>query len=67
MRIPDFKLERYFAKWELNAPHLLCTSDIEGWRMSEVLALADADGRERWEKLSRGGTQAAEGGGECAG
>jgi tryptophan 2,3-dioxygenase len=33
MRIPDFKLERYFAKWEFNAPHLLCTSDVEGWRM----------------------------------
>lgn len=57
MRIPDFKLERYFAKWEFTAPHLLCSSDIEGWRMSEVLALADADGRERWERLSLGYTE----------
>jgi aspartate/methionine/tyrosine aminotransferase len=57
MRIPDFKLERYFAKWEFNAPHLLCTSDIEGWRMSELLALADGDGRERWERLTLGYTE----------
>ncbi|WPB77477.1 aminotransferase class I/II-fold pyridoxal phosphate-dependent enzyme [Archangium violaceum] len=57
MRIPDFKLERYFAKWEFNAPYLLCSSDIEGWRMSELLALADEDGRERWERLSLGYTE----------
>jgi len=57
MRIPDFKLERYFARWEFNAPHLLCSSDIEGWRMSELLALADEDGRERWERLSLGYTE----------
>jgi aspartate/methionine/tyrosine aminotransferase len=57
MRIPDFKLERYFAKWEFNAPHLLCTSDIEGWRMSELLELADGDGRERWERLTLGYTE----------
>ncbi len=59
MRIPDFKLERYFAKWEFNAPHLLCTSDVEGWRMSELLSLADADARERWERLTLGYTEAA--------
>src|SRR5687767_5852860 len=57
MRIPDFKLERYFAKWEFNAPYLLCSSDIEGWRMSELLALADEGGRERWEGLSLGYTE----------
>jgi aspartate/methionine/tyrosine aminotransferase len=57
MRIPDFKLERYFARWEFNAPHLLCTSDIEGWRMSELLELADADARERWERLTLGYTE----------
>src|SRR5687767_2103824 len=57
MRIPDFKLERYFARWEFHAPHLLCTSDIEGWRMGELLALADEDGRERWERLTLGYTE----------
>src|SRR5690349_18321118 len=57
MRIPEFKLERYFAKWEFRAPYLLCSSDIEGWRMSELLALADADARERWEQLTLGYTE----------
>ena len=59
MRIADFKLERYFAKWEFHAPYLLCSSDLEGWRMGELLALADADGRERWERLSLGYTESA--------
>ena len=57
MRIPEFKLERYFAKWEFQAPYLLCSSDIEGWRMSDLLALADADARERWERLTLGYTE----------
>jgi aspartate/methionine/tyrosine aminotransferase len=57
MHIPDFKLERFFSKWEFTASHLLCSSDIEGWRMSELLALADADARERWERLSLGYTE----------
>jgi aspartate/methionine/tyrosine aminotransferase len=57
MRIPEFKLERYFARWEFAAPYLLCSSDIEGWRMSELLALADADALERWERLTLGYTE----------
>ena len=57
MRIPDFKLERYFARWEFSAPYLLCTSDIEGWRMSELLALADPEALQRWESLTLGYTE----------
>lgn len=57
MRIPDFKLERYFARWEFSAPYLLCSSDVEGWRLGELLQLADADGRERWERLTLGYTE----------
>jgi aspartate/methionine/tyrosine aminotransferase len=57
MRLPDFELERYFARWEFAAPYLLCSSDVEGWRMGELLQLADADGRERWERLSLGYTE----------
>jgi aspartate/methionine/tyrosine aminotransferase len=59
MRIPDFKLERYFARWEFAAPYLLCTSDIEGWRMTELLALADPEARARWEALTLGYTESA--------
>ncbi len=57
MRIPEFKLERYFAKWEFHAPYLLCSSDLEGWRMGDLLALADDDARERWERLGLGYTE----------
>ena len=57
MRIPEFKLERYFAKWEFHAPYLLCSSDLEGWRMGDLLALADDDARERWARLGLGYTE----------
>ena len=57
MRLPDFDLERYFARWEFSAPFLLCSSDVEGWRMADLLALADADARERWERLTLGYTE----------
>jgi aspartate/methionine/tyrosine aminotransferase len=57
MRIPDFKLERYFARWEFAATHLLCSSDVEGYRMEELLALADDEGRELWRNLSLGYTE----------
>ena len=32
MRIADFALERFFARWEFAVRHLLCASDVEGWR-----------------------------------
>ncbi len=57
MRIPDFKLERYFARWEFSAPYLLCASDLEGWPMAELLELADADARARWDALTLGYTE----------
>ncbi len=55
--LPPFALERYFARWEFVAPYLLCSSDIEGWQMTDLLALADADGRARWEQLTLGYTE----------
>jgi aspartate/methionine/tyrosine aminotransferase len=59
MSIPDFKLERYFARWEFAAPHLLCTSDVEGLPMSELLDMADDETRELWRTLRLGYTEAA--------
>ncbi|MFY2556607.1 aminotransferase class I/II-fold pyridoxal phosphate-dependent enzyme [Corallococcus terminator] len=58
MRIPDFKLERYFARWEFAAPFTLCSSDLEGWKMKELLALAEPDSLARWEELTLGYTEA---------
>ncbi len=57
MHIADFALERYFARWEFAVRHLLCASDVQGWRMDELLALADAPTRARWAALTLGYTE----------
>ena len=48
MRIAEFALERYFARWEFAVEHLLCASDVQGMSMAEVLALADRETRALW-------------------
>jgi aspartate/methionine/tyrosine aminotransferase len=58
MRLTDFALERFFARWEFNAELLLCASDVEGWPMTDLLELADGDGRRRWAELRLGYTEA---------
>lgn len=58
MRIADFALERYFARWEFAVEHLLCASDVQGWRMADVLALADDEARGLWDSLTLGYTEA---------
>src|SRR5437899_1844561 len=45
VRIDEFALERYFARWEFKADRLLCASDVEGYPMAELLALADDETR----------------------
>ena len=59
MRFRDFKLERYFAEWEFSAKILLGSSDPESMRLAELLALADEDGRRRWDELWLGYTESA--------
>jgi aspartate/methionine/tyrosine aminotransferase len=59
MRIPDFALERYFARWEFSVRHLLCASDVEGYSLQELLALADAPTRAAWDALRLGYTESA--------
>ena len=54
MRIADFALERYFARWEFAVEHLLCASDVQGYPMHEVLALADDEARLLWDRLTLG-------------
>jgi aspartate/methionine/tyrosine aminotransferase len=39
MRLRPFKLERYFAKYEFTAPHLLCASDCESLTLGDLLAM----------------------------
>ena len=57
MRIADFALERYFARWEFAVDHLLCASDVEGYPMADLLALADDQTRGLWEGLALGYTE----------
>ncbi len=57
MRMPDFALERYFARWEFAVEHLLCASDVQGMAMAEVLALADDETRALWDGLTLGYTE----------
>jgi aspartate/methionine/tyrosine aminotransferase len=54
MRIADFALERFFARWEFEARYLLCASDVEGYPMAELLDLADAEARALWDGLGLG-------------
>src|SRR5436309_6023321 len=58
MRIAEFALERFFAQWEFAARHLLCASDVEGWRMADLLGLADEECRRLWADLRLGYTEA---------
>ncbi|GAA1539277.1 aminotransferase class I/II-fold pyridoxal phosphate-dependent enzyme [Kribbella lupini] len=50
--LPDFRLETYFSRWEFSARYHLTASDAQSLPMAELLAMADDDGRERWESLA---------------
>ena len=39
MKIPPFKLERYFAQYEFDVETLLCSSDCESMTIADLLAL----------------------------
>ncbi len=57
MRIAEFALERYFARWEFAVEHLLCASDVEGYPMSDLVALAGDEERRLWDGLGLGYTE----------
>jgi aspartate/methionine/tyrosine aminotransferase len=57
MRIPPFKLEEFWKKYEFTAPYLLCCSDAESWKLNEILELADPESKQLWESLSLGYTE----------
>lgn len=55
-RVRGLELERFFAELGGRARHLLCTSDVEPYRLPELLALADPDTRRLWDELQLGYT-----------
>ena len=57
MRIADFALERYFARWEFAVEYLLCASDVEGYAMADLVAMADPEVRALWDGLRLGYTE----------
>ena len=57
VRIADFALERYFARWEFAVEHVLCASDVQGYPMADLLDLADEQTRAMWEGLTLGYTE----------
>ena len=57
--IDDFALERWFARWEFAVRHQLSASDVEPYTLNELLPLADADARHRWDRLSLGYTESS--------
>ena len=52
----EFSLEAYFSRWRSATRHHLTASDSETLSLSELLALADAEDRARWESLQLGYT-----------
>ncbi|MGE5581202.1 MAG: aminotransferase class I/II-fold pyridoxal phosphate-dependent enzyme [Bacillota bacterium] len=57
MQPADFKLERYFAKYEFEVECLLSASDCESFPLEELLELADQDGEKLWRELKLGYTE----------
>jgi len=59
MKISDFKLERYFAKYEFCTKYLLSSSDCDGYAMSYVLSCAGQEELDLWNNLKLGYTDSA--------
>jgi len=55
--LPDFRLETYFSTWEFTARYHLTASDAQSLPLADLLAMADDDGRRRWESLTLGYTE----------
>ena len=57
MNIQDFKVERYFAKYEFTAKYMLSSSDCDGYSMKYVLDQASKNELELWNNLKLGYTE----------
>ena len=56
MKLPPFRLERYFAEHEFTAEYLLCSSDCESVSVGDLLAL-EPDAQEQLNNLWLGYTE----------
>ncbi|MCB0616645.1 MAG: hypothetical protein KDC75_25175, partial [Phaeodactylibacter sp.] len=51
MKIDTFKIERYFAEYELKAKYLLSNSDCDGFSLDYILERADSPEKKLWDNL----------------
>lgn len=56
-RLPDFRLETFFSRWEFAARHHLTASDAQTMTIAELLALGTEHDREAFAALPLGYTQ----------
>lgn len=56
MTLTDFKLERYFAKYEFTTKHLLSSSDCDGYPLQYILDCATAAERKLYDEIKLGYT-----------
>ena len=56
-RLPDFRLETYFSRWEFAARFHLTASDAESVTVAELLAMASPADRAAFEGLRLGYTE----------
>jgi DNA-binding transcriptional MocR family regulator len=54
LKLNDFKLERYFARYEFNSPYLLCCSDCETFTIQDVLRMEGESAVQSFLKLPLG-------------
>lgn len=59
MRLPPFRIERYFARHEFSARYQLSSSDCEPLSLAELLGMADEETRGLWDGLSLAYTESA--------
>jgi aspartate/methionine/tyrosine aminotransferase len=59
MKLPPFKLERYFARYEFTTKFMLSSSDCESLSMSALLEKASPETRRLWDGLSLGYTESS--------
>ena len=55
MQLPEFKLERYFAKYEFTTEYLLCSSDCEAMSIADLLAF-EPEATEKFQRVWLGYT-----------
>ena len=51
-RLPDFRLETYFSKWEFNTKYNLCASDSESLSFKELLEISREEDKSMLDKMS---------------